>query len=35
MSLDYLIELDREIDASEGEGIIARWQFGRVPVGRR
>lgn len=35
MSLDYLIELDREVDAAEGEGLRARWQFGRALLAER
>jgi site-specific DNA-methyltransferase (adenine-specific) len=29
-SIDYYRELDAEVDAAEGDGIRARWQFGRA-----
>ena len=29
IGVDELVDLDRKVDAAEGEGIMARWEFGR------
>lgn len=32
---DELVDLDRKVDAAEGEGIMARWEFGRELLKKR
>ena len=32
IGVDELVDLDRKVDAAEGEGIMARWEFGRELV---
>lgn len=34
-ALEYYVELDAEIDRAEGDGIAARWQFGRALLRER
>lgn len=33
--VDELVRLDRRVDVAEGEGILARWEFGRGLLARR
>ena len=35
VEVDELVELDRKVDAAEGEGIMARWEFGRELLKQR
>lgn len=35
IGVDELVDLDRKVDAAEGEGIMARWEFGRELLERR
>jgi N6-adenosine-specific RNA methylase IME4 len=35
LGLARLVALDRDVDAAEGEGLRARWEFGRELLGRR
>lgn len=35
IGVSELVDLDRRVDAAEGEGIMARWEFGRELLARR